>query len=695
MKFRSLRVSNLRAVRTFEVDDLKDFIVVAGPNGCGKSCVFDAIRLLKSVYGGYQADEHMQWFAEFAINLQDRSALKTMFRDPAQPIQIAAGIEFSSDEKAFMKHSASELVWPIAWERATGQRMDYWTFNRMAIATQLAQHREVLEHLVAQITSELVSALDATDEHELAVAITPEGDLSIETCVPAEVSFQAYEPQNLGIIEYHSASRAYPRQPLGGINLDARAFEEQRRQQRLYNWQAKYQNIKTELAAAYLRSLITAQSGEAAETGEDLNETLKELFHTFFPDKEYEGVRPLSRGNLEFPVRLPDGARHDIDDLSSGEKEILYGYLRLKNSIPRGSVILLDEPELHLNPSLLQGFADFYYRHLGVAQNNQLWLVTHSDTLLRQAIGNSNYRVYHMVAATSSTGNQASEVLLNDDVERVVVDLVGDLAAYQPHAKLVILEGAGEDGFDEMFIRRLFPNFAKRVNLVSAGSKRRVRNLYAALNEAVSKAGIANRFFAIVDKDTEPYVAPEAHAQEFTWDVYHVENFLLVPAAIRDACASLMGGEIFSSDQDVMDALKAEASQLVESLTLERVQADINEEMIRAIEIKGPPDTHDVADSIRPSIEASARRVSEVSSSYTTEELTQRAERARGELVKALEGQEWLAAFPGRRILRLFVNTHLDGVAYEPFRNVVLDKLAMAEYRPDSMKRVLDTILAA
>jgi hypothetical protein len=694
LRFLSLKVSNLRAVRLFEADDLKDFIVIAGPNGSGKSCVFDAIRLLKSVYGGYQADEYMQWFGEFAINPQDRTALRAMFRDPSQPVEISATIAFSDSERDFLIENAADLVWPIAWQRATGQRMDHWSFNRMAIATQLAQHRDVVQGLIDTITAELKAELQS-QTHELFVGITPDSNLDIRECVPAEVSFQAYEPQHLGIIEYHSAQRAYPRQPLGGINLDAREFENQRRTQSLYNWQAKYQNVKTELAAGYLRNLIAAESGETPHTGEDLNETLKELFRTFFPDKEYLGVRPRSGGSLDFPVRISDGAVHDIDDLSSGEKEILYGYLRLRNSTPRGSVILLDEPELHLNPSLLQGFADFYHRHLGVAQENQLWLVTHSDTMLRQSIGNSNYRVYHMLTATSSTGNQASEVLLDDDVERVVVDLVGDLAAYRPHAKVVILEGAGEDAFDETFVRRLFPDFARRVNLVSAGSKRRVRSLYAALNETAVQAGIANRFFAIVDKDAEAYTPPDPHTQEFSWDVYHVENFLLVPAAIRAACATLMGHEVFDSDEAVLQALRTEAGELLDRLTLERIQAEVNEEVVQAINIKGAPDAQDVAESLMPSIQASGLRIAEVIAAATPEIVAERAEKVRAELGASLDSEEWASAFPGRLILKRFVNTHLNGVAYEPFRNVVLDKIAMSEHRPESMKAIFDQIVAA
>lgn len=56
MRFNSLAVENFRAIRSFHVDNLTDFVLIAGPNGCGKSCVLDAIRLLKSIYGGYQPE---------------------------------------------------------------------------------------------------------------------------------------------------------------------------------------------------------------------------------------------------------------------------------------------------------------------------------------------------------------------------------------------------------------------------------------------------------------------------------------------------------------------------------------------------------------------------------------------------------------------------------------------------------------
>jgi ABC-type branched-subunit amino acid transport system ATPase component len=694
MRFCSFKVANLRAVRRFEVSDLKDFVVIAGPNGCGKSCVFDGIRLLKSVYGGYSQNEYMQWFGEFEINLNDRHGLSRMFRDPAQPVEISAVIEFSDSERAFIEDNAADLIWPLAWQRVTGQAVDHWSFNRMAVATQLTQFKEPVEQLISQMTASLTNQLIAT-QYTIALTIRPDGALETAPCLPAEVTFQAYRPTDLGIVEYHSASRSYVRQPLQGINLDARQFQDQRRQQVLYNSQGKYQNVKTELATGYLRNLIAKESDAPVE-GEDLNETLKELFRTFFPDKRYEGVQPLPEGSLEFPVVLPEGARHDIDDLSSGEKEILYGYLRLRNSTPRRSVILLDEPELHLNPSLLEGFADFYYRHLGLAQDNQLWLVTHSDTLLRQAIGNSNYRVYHMLTASASSGNQASEVLLDDDVERAVVDLVGDLAGYRPHAKVVILEGKSEDGFDETLIRRLFPELAKRVNLVSAGSKSRVRGLYEALNESAEQVGMGNRFFAIVDRDAEGFRSDEqSGTQVFTWDVYHVENFLLHAESIRAAATSLAGKLVFNSNEEVLDALNAIATGIISRLTIEEIQAEVNDALVEALKIGAPPDSTDVAADLLPSIDGSFERLNEIRESYSAGVLPERVDAVRADLQGFLDDESWAKRFPGRLILRQFSSQYLPGVSYEAFRNVIVEKIVLSEYRPENMREVLQTIVDA
>jgi hypothetical protein len=58
---------------------------------------------------------------------------------------------------------------------------------------------------------------------------------------------------------------------------------------------------------------------------------IKELFRTFFPGKEFLGVTLGEKDVLAFPVRLSTGETHDIDELSSGEKEIVYGYLWLRS----------------------------------------------------------------------------------------------------------------------------------------------------------------------------------------------------------------------------------------------------------------------------------------------------------------------------------------------------------------------------
>jgi hypothetical protein len=62
-------------------------------------------------------------------------------------------------------------------------------------------------------------------------------------------------------------------------------------------------------------------------------------------------------------------------------------------------------------------------------------------------------------------------------------------------------------------------------------------------------------------------------ASTFTWGSYHIENYLLDPGSIRSASQALLtSGDRFDSDDQVLDALRDCARELVDSLVLERLQ---------------------------------------------------------------------------------------------------------------------------
>ncbi|WP_298803163.1 AAA family ATPase [uncultured Pseudokineococcus sp.] len=692
VRFSALKVSNFRAIEAMELLNLTDFIVIAGPNGSGKSCVFDALRLIKSVYGGYQANEYMQWFGEFQINLNDRRELARLFREPTREVSITATVQLSDEEKGYLTGNAESALEPLVWAEVTGQSLENYAYSTTAIATQYRQYGTQVAQRISERAAQLRAALDA-ENYELRLTISPDFSLQALPCPVMEMVFQIFDPDHLGILDYHSASRSYQRETVGGVNLDARQVESQRRSQSLYNWQGKYANVKTELAATYIRELIARESGTGSSVS-DLNETLKELFATFFPDKEYLGVQAQANGTLSFPVRTRAGQLHDINDLSSGEKEVVYGYLRLKASTPRNSTILLDEPELHLNPGLLQGFPDFYHRHLGRAQGNQLWLVTHSDALLRQAVGNGNFSVFHMTTASEpSTGNQAIPVLADSEAEQAIIDLVGDLATYRPQGAVVLFEGGGDTEIDVLITSRLFPAFAGRVNLVSGGSKKRVRDLREVLSQTAQDIGLADRFYAITDKDSAAYTAAEVGARHFSWDVYHIENYLLEPKFIRAAAVALLARDPFSNDDDVLAHLRVCAEQLVSDQVMERLQAWANDALVASIQVRGPS-SPDPADALMPSITATFSRLDKAREQLTNREALQKMARTFDREVRDwLADDSWIKEFPGRRLLKAFVGQHLGGSAnYEAFRNLVLDKMVDAGHQPAGMQSVIDRI---
>jgi AAA domain, putative AbiEii toxin, Type IV TA system len=446
---------------------------------------------------------------------------------------------------------------------------------------------------------------------------------------------------------------------------------------------------------SYVRRQLASEAGVALDTQEDLVEALQDLFRTFFPGKSFEGPVPTPDGRVEFPVSLPDGSTHDLDDLSSGEKEVLYGYMRLRSSAPKHSVVLVDEPELHLNPRLMRGLARFYFDHLVKRQSNQLWLISHSDSLLREAINLDGFGVYHMVRGERGRigENQATKITTEAEAERLVIELVGDLAAYRPGAKVVLFAGGGDVEFDVLVVTRLFPSFADRTNLIAAGNKRQVLALHRVL-DSLNADALGARFYAVHDRDSGP--PAERAARQFEWDRYHIENYLLEPGYVLRALAELTVANHALADADaVKGALRESARRTVKRLVRHELQVFATDAFRNTLRIGAEHSEGSVADALRPSIDGARERVVHlVDSELSPSELSKREQQLEESFVADLDSDAWMKKFRGRDVLRDFVSHHVPGVSYETVRDLVLARMKDDGFEPPGMAQVLDQIVA-
>jgi predicted ATPase len=692
VKIDTLTISNFRGIESAEIKNAGDTIIIAGQNGSGKSCVFDAIRLLKSVYGGYHQNEWQNWFGEFQVNPNSRAEeLKSFFNNPTKPVLINCAFSLRDEEKLFISANAEKLLEDSIWRMLLPDAFQ-WGGYRMAMFA--AQFRE-REPEVAQKVKDSLPKLQAELRRASAtghVEMKPGGRLQLVPSTLLSTIFTNFRPNDLGVIDYHGAQRHYGRELVQGINLNLENNSQSYSQHALYNYSNKYANVKSEMASSFVRELLAEKGGNADALAHGLTETLKELFVTFFPGKEFLGPQPTADGRLEFPVRTANGNFHDLDELSAGEKEILYGYLRIRSSAPKNSIILLDEPELHLNPRLIRNLPEFYRKHLGEALNNQLWLVTHSDALLREAVGKPGFSVFHMFPCGQDGGRgQLRHLSATEDLDLAMADLVGDLAAYRPDGTAILFEGGGDSDFDQGIVARLFSTELAGVNLLSGSNKSRVEALHDVLNRAYSKGDLPIRFFAITDGDSQTLTSPKG-VRRFNWDVYHIENYLLEPRFVAEAVNAVEPHRRMD-DEAALEALRTAARKVVPKVLRHRMRDHVNSQLIRCIDLGFDPAADEIA---TPLSEAAARSVSRIetisANQLTQDKLIQREEEWKAEIEKSFGDGTWKKALPGREILKAFVSDERLPIPYDALRNLIVSRMVDSGFQPPGMKSVIGQI---
>jgi len=692
LKIIQLQILNFRAVDHVEIDSDKTMIVIAGPNGCGKSCVLDAIRLTKSAYGGYDPHEFRNWLGEFQIDPNSRNDMRKVLRDKSKGAQIQIALDLHSKEVEYLHKNADDIGERTAVGIVLpGVSFEEWKQRVQASGQHAQQTIDQIKQLVKSLSGELSKQLSSAT-HQGVVDISPTGQVTLSSNLVLQSIWSIYEPQSVGIVDYHGPQRYFSRESLGGVHLSLKTQEEGQKQTALYNYAAKYANIKTQMATEYVIHALRQQGGNPFKGRELLSKTLQELFHRFFPGKEFQGVRANDQGELEFAVKVHGSDKHDINDLSSGEKEILFGYLRLRNNAQRQSIILLDEPELHLNPKLIQGLPQFYEKYVGTDLDNQIWAVTHSDAFLREAISSNQTKVLHMREAMSELmeQNQIQEISGRKEEESAILEIIGDIAGYRPGGKIVVFEGE-ESEFDKRMTAKLFPNFDRKMNFVSGGNRATVRRLHEVLD---AQSGRNRMTFSIVDRDDATHQDANEDRGMFTWDVYHIENYLLDPDIILGVLNRTFLERTFENKREIEEALKAIAQEHTEGMVEDWVRAQAHHAIRKIIKLKDDIENIDAGIKVAKKVEESANRMSNlVKNELSPKTLQEVATERRKILTEALnDSEEWKKVFRGRDILSTFVKRYCNGLSYKTMRDMIVNAMSERGHQPSSMLRILAAI---
>ena len=706
MKITRLEINNFRGIKRAVFENLQGLVVISGTNGAGKSCVFEAIKLIRSVYGEKTQNELNNFFGEYNINMNgDKNSIEKLFNDNNKSIFIEFDLSLSQSEINYLLAFAQKII-----ERNVTniyvpgyyQQKDY--FN-LQLQGQYKMHNEKIDQETSSIFQSIYKEIIGGKISSRIELIKTSDNEYIINKIPfqntlADVIFSNFHNNNnIGIIDYHSAHRVYNREEINqiGVNVNLTSMPiNNYTQHALYNSNNKYTNIKNEMANAYIMETISKGLGKPIQRTTQLTDSLKELFATFFPNKSFDGPEFDENSVLKFPVSINKIKKHDINDLSSGEKEILFGYLRLRNSVPINSIILLDEPELHLNPKIANKIADFYLRKLVKEKGHQVWLITHSDALIRGCAGLDNSSIFHFQAYTENSNfdNQANDIAPNGEFEEIIFDLVGDLAGYRPNKDIIIVEGENSK-FDENFLRKLFPDFCSRYNLFSAGNKNNVLKTAESLRQLIKEGKYKPiKVFSITDRDDN--LTHGTNSNDFVWDCYHIENYLLDFNVILQIVNSHYvdnNSSHATSIESMRHELMGSAKEVKNRLLQTRISHFVNQSFTECIKSKFDPKSSDFKGEILQRIlDTKLELENTVHSTLSESSIASKISEFTNQLNAELQNETWQIYYPGRDILKYYHDKHKICRNYDSFRNQILNKMAEMEIVPPGMKSVLDKI---
>lgn len=518
MRIRTLELQNFRNIRHLHLDEIPALVVLAGPNGSGKSAVFDAIRLFKETIGGYSVQNPGSTMVHQLLQ-----TIGPVIRvgEAAASIKCEVGLSVPERERIALPQFHSGLL--------------QGTVEIVRLPSGPAEQ-----------ASFTLGSVDGGYLQRLLSHIDPDA-------------------VGTGVIDYIPPDRKFSVNPVVSLSFGPGSVEADL-QRLVVNASDKFGSLTQDLVMMRLIDSLEAEAGVSSPAL--YIDGIREIFHHFLPDKEFLDIE-ISRNFSELPRLLvrSHGAIHDINLLSSGEREILMTYAHLEKLRLTDSIVLFDEPELHLHPTLERRVIAHLLRLIARA-DNQIWLVTHSEEI----IGATDYE--HLFAMTGAPDRAVVPVRDRAARLELLQGLGADIGLQLVSPRILFLEGTTDAEILPLF----FDSIPAGVSLVSTGGKGTLMRLNEAAMRLLEDALVDGQVFFVRDRDIEDdstvldSLARQYKGHFFTWDSYHIENYLLDPAAISSVVKDDPDIHLTWSPNHVEDVLRRIADDQKDTVLARRLE---------------------------------------------------------------------------------------------------------------------------
>lgn len=333
MKIQSLHFVDAGPLGTQDIDlhdpwsgDIESNILFTGPNGCGKSTLLRAVAMLWEAAGYWLANRESLPINHPAAKWLSRwGAVGMVLSDIEinQPEKVSVGLFFCNDDYLASTKSKLGLTWLGQTHEPTSgsNTIDFVVSSSAAWLEIWAAERQRMS-----------------------------------------LSFTTFGLPNLIFMDAEERRWVAPKQNVGEIVAELPGMR----------WAPRYtptEDWRGQLESSLINMKLTDEKR--------FNAVLLEL-NAFLIGKKIEGE--MQRGEKRLRVSLTGsgqaGQFHTMDELSSGERQVLIMLYMIARWAEPGCVVMIDEPDLFLHPSLIEGMLS-RMKAMVKALNGQLLITSH------------------------------------------------------------------------------------------------------------------------------------------------------------------------------------------------------------------------------------------------------------------------------------------------------------------------------